>query len=393
MQKRFFILLSALTALLSGCRTLPQELARYPEVALLPCAPSGDDAGGAGATVVTVPAVLDTADLRPYIAEERWLPLSLDGRAALGQVTKIVGDTARFYILDGQLQQVLRFNADGHCTGLVGHRGDGPTNYSALTDICYDVPSATLSLLDGERGEVIVYDKSRRQTGRSLLPFTGNRLVRVGRGYAVNCPRGDNLEVPAVDGYRLVLTDSLLRPSRKVLGCSPQEREHLHWSVEQPLRTFGSASYYTVLLADTLWQVTDSLLTPRYVLRYEGQPALFSAAERAALSDAALVAAVKDKAYFSGAYVLTPSHACFGINTPQGTRAVFFDESAQKVIVGPRMPLTALGPWFIEVCWPPKGTAPVLHGYKLRTNRPSPNPSQTLPQPLPKGRGVETYER
>ena len=94
MPKRFFLLLSALTALLSGCRTLPQELAQPLEVALLPCAPSGDDAGGAGATVVTVPAVLDTADLRPYIAEERWLPLCLDGRAALGQVTKIVGDTA-----------------------------------------------------------------------------------------------------------------------------------------------------------------------------------------------------------------------------------------------------------------------------------------------------------
>lgn len=366
MSKRFFLFLTVLATLLSGCRTLPQELAHSLEVAVLPCAsPVGD----AGVAVVTVPAVLDTTDLLPYIAEERWLPLTLDGRAALGHITKIVGDTAHFYILDGQLQQVLRFNGDGHCTGLVGHRGDGPTNYSSLTDICYDAPSASLSLLDGERGEVIVYDSRRRQTGRCILPFTGNRLVRVGRGFAVNCPRGDNLDAPAVDGYRLVLTDSLLRPSRKVLGCSPQEREHLHWSVEQPLRTFGSASFYTVLLTDTLWQVTDSLLTPRYTLRYEGQPALFSAAERAALSDATLVAAVKDKAYFSGAYVLTPSHACFGINTPQGTRAIFFDESAHRVLVGPRMPLTALGSWFVEVCWPPKGIAPVLHWYKLRMNR------------------------
>lgn len=366
MSKRFFLFLTVLATLLSGCRTLPQELAHSLEVAVLPCAsPVGD----AGVAVVTVPAVLDTTDLRPYIAEERWLPLTLDGRAALGHITKIVGDTAHFYILDGQLQQVLRFNGDGHCTGLVGHRGDGPTNYSSLTDICYDAPSASLSLLDGERGEVIVYDSRRRQTGRCVLPFTGNRLVRVGRGFAVNCPRGDNLDAPAVDGYRLVLTDSLLRPSRKVLGCSPQEREHLHWSVEQPLRTFGSASYYTVLLADTLWQISDSLLTPRYTLRYEGQPALSSSVERTALSDATLVAAVKDRAYFSGAYVLTPSHACFGINTPQGTRAIFFDESAHRVLVGPRMPLTALGSWFVEVCWPPKGIAPVLHWYKLRMNR------------------------
>ncbi len=372
-------------ALLSGCRTLPQELARFREVAVLPCARSVDDAEGAGVAVVTVPADLDTADLRPYIGEERWVPLSLDGRAALGNITKIVGDTARFYVLDGQLQQVLRFNADGHCTGLVGHRGDGPTDYSSLTDICYDAPSASLSLLDGERGEVVIYDSRRRQTGRSVLTLNANRLARVGRGFALNCPRGDNLEAPAVDGYRLVLTDSLLCPSRKALTCSPQEREHLHWSVEQPLRTFGSASYYTVLLADTLWQVTDSLLTPRYTLRYEGQPALLSSADRTALSDAALVAAVKDRAYFSGAYVLTPSHACFGINTPQGTRAVFFDESAQKVIVGPRMPLTAIGSWFVELCWEPKAPAPVMHWYRLKAHS-QPHPVGATcgaPPPLP----------
>lgn len=85
-------------------------------------------------------------------------PILLDSTIVIGEISKLLVTTDKFYILDLIANTINVFNHNGTFLSQIGIRGNGPGEYKEFSDIAIDTKSQRLYALDIRKQSIYIYN-------------------------------------------------------------------------------------------------------------------------------------------------------------------------------------------------------------------------------------------
>lgn len=117
--------------------------------------------------VLTIDLTQALTPINPVIVEEIKLSTGNDG--PIGHISKFVPTTDGFFIMDAFRKTIWKFNDAGESQGKLHRIGNGPGEYSCISEI--DVyPNGDLALLDFKTGKIHRYDKLLNFISSTKIP-------------------------------------------------------------------------------------------------------------------------------------------------------------------------------------------------------------------------------
>lgn len=101
----------------------------------------------------------DTVSISGWMIPLELVALETTDESLLGSIDKLIEFDGKFYILDKMRKSVLVFDAGGKYLHRIGKMGDGPGEYSALSDFTLDETTGNLYLLTNP-SEIYAFDSN-----------------------------------------------------------------------------------------------------------------------------------------------------------------------------------------------------------------------------------------
>ena len=90
---------------------------------------------------VSIPSYYD------YFSKMEIIPLETNDSSLINDVSKLIYRNGYYYILDSTTDQILMFNSEGKYTRIINKRGNGPGEYTELSDFNFNNFTGDLDLL------------------------------------------------------------------------------------------------------------------------------------------------------------------------------------------------------------------------------------------------------
>lgn len=120
-------------------------------------------------------------------------PLLLDSTIVIGEISKLLVTTDKFYILDLIANTINVFNHNGTFLSQIGMRGNGPGEYKEFSDIAIDTKSQRLYALDIRKQSIYIYNMQNdeyinnfnlsKEEGRSKYIFFSDGILYTDLSY------------------------------------------------------------------------------------------------------------------------------------------------------------------------------------------------------------------
>jgi hypothetical protein len=190
----------------------------------------------------------DRFSLTGIINSSYFIPLETNDECLIKQIDKVVFDNDKIFVLDCQgNKKILVFDRQGKFIYTVGKTGQGPGEYSEISDFCLDTQNKTIYLLCG-RNKIIQYDCYNGDfIGKKQLDFYASKIEYSNNRFYFT---GDQ-----PDFFNLVVTDIDLKIIDKSfpdadVGANTRILRH-------PLQKSGSSVYYFRHLDNHIYEIQN----------------------------------------------------------------------------------------------------------------------------------------
>ena len=151
---------------------------------------------------------ISTPSYYDYFSRMELIPLETNDSSLISSVSKIVHRNNRYYILDKEMDRIVVFDDQGNFLNLINKKGNGPGEYTGLSDFCFNDFTNELNLLV-PMGGIYRYDTLGNEfKGKIPLPD--------------NVPAAHNL-VPMEKGVYLLFSES--KDGKKMLVYDTERDE------------------------------------------------------------------------------------------------------------------------------------------------------------------------
>ncbi len=195
------------------------------------------------------------------------IPLETTKECLIGEIDKILHVDGVYYIVDRRKAKgIFAFDEEGKFMTSIGYAGRGPGEYVEPTDIFYD----------SEKGELVVWDQYQHQFNRFTKDgkFLGDKKVSLRLDFCTYedesallwCTPGDNSSLASIANYQLIALDSSYNNIIYRSDYSPLE---LNFTRIGNIQKNKGSLYYHPQLSDTIYEIKDGHITPKFALNYK----------------------------------------------------------------------------------------------------------------------------
>lgn len=286
--------------------------------------------------IVKIPENQELVEIDSLIEDYYFVQLETTTESLVGEVENILFEDNFLYVFDKKYNFVLQFDNLGNFVKKIGKKGRGPGEYIKIYDIALNKEKKELSLLDLDGRKILYYDDNgnfKREIPLYYLfyphrYFEGNMILFTGLL--------SNSNVKAVDLNRIIVSDQELKPIAKAFPYTQEFRQQNHQLGAKPLLDFSNSIYYSDILSDTIWRISDSDISASYILDFEDPNCGNKKLNINELDDKRIDEIMsKRKQQYFGSFSITDNFLCIGISDQRNVvTPLFWDKNTHNVLYG-----------------------------------------------------------
>ncbi|MDP3445263.1 MAG: 6-bladed beta-propeller [Ignavibacteria bacterium] len=205
-------------------------------------------------------------DISAIIKSYEILPLDANPEAYVKNPCREIFADSLILIMDGMLNKIVIFNANGKYLNSISRKGRGPQEYNFINDFFFNPADKTVSVVD--RDKILSYNLKGEFIKESSLEFNPYRVTFLPPGSLIV-----EKVIPSnhpVSDYYIRLTNKDFKTKATILPLKPLTGPG--FGVEgQVYRTHvkGKSAYFFSYFGDTIYHINSERIRPAYVFKYD----------------------------------------------------------------------------------------------------------------------------
>jgi hypothetical protein len=282
-----------------------------------------------GAEEIVIDAQNQNAlSLDSLIKKVEFIKLETTGKNFIGNISQLLITDSFLIVVDSRYAKAIHvFDMNGKYRNSIGQIGQGPDEYVELSFACLSPDKKQIAVLDKMRRKIIYYTingkyeySEYREILCSKFEFLpdGNKAYHTGSWGAV--------ELGQYKDSALVVTnnkDSILYGAFYEFYKAGQ----FAYKMKQSLWRFKDEIYFSPGFSHTIYQVTDSMVTPKYYINitHNSMPLLNNQ-----ITDEQFSNYCREHYYFNGDMIELKDLTHINIRTPSGNPFVVYSHSKKQ---------------------------------------------------------------
>jgi hypothetical protein len=193
------------------------------------------------------------------------IKLETTNKSIIGKVSQILFTNNSIIVVDGESAMTINvFDVKGKFKYQIGQRGKGPGEYVEISNVSIEPRRNRIAVLDRMQNKVIYYAMNGDYDYSERTPFMLNYFEYLKNGFKAYYKYG--MEDPRLGKFKynpLIVTN----PQNKIVygDCDDlYEPNHFTYTMHRPLRKFSDEVYFSSNFSNTIYQVTDKMIVPKY---------------------------------------------------------------------------------------------------------------------------------
>ncbi len=141
-----------------------------------------------------------------------------------------------------------------------------------------------------------------------------------------------NKMLPSIDLNEIVIAKQNQIPLYKGFAYPKTHRDNFTFTPEHPFQKFNKDVYYYHILADTIWQIKDSICNAAYALNFLGRGDIYRNIDMNKFNDFDYKNLEKNKIRFHGNYLMLKDYLYLGMVDKTGGIVPMFYSKTSKII-------------------------------------------------------------
>lgn len=198
----------------------------------------------------------------------QFIPLETNDSCLVSNVSDVVFDSSRLYLIDGKSNLVFAFSLSGEFISQVGNVGSGPSEYQYPVNLHIDKTKQELIVADANTPKLVYYDLKTLKYKRQLRSDD----------YFTNCawlPNGDiilasgsSYVTPKRERFYAQITDENLKRKQYVCPCSFDPQYRL--AIGSVFYTFQDQVYLNLPFLHSVYQISETTCEETYAIELKG---------------------------------------------------------------------------------------------------------------------------
>lgn len=198
----------------------------------------------------------------------QFIPLETNDSCLVSNVSDVVFDSSRLYLIDGKSNLVFAFSLSGEFISQVGNVGSGPSEYQYPVNLHIDKTKQELIVADANTPKLVYYDLKTLKYKRQLRSDD----------YFTNCawlPNGDiilasgsSYVTPKRERFYAQITDENLKRKQYVCPCSFDPQYRL--AIGPVFYTFQDQVYLNLPFLHSVYQISETTCEETYAIELKG---------------------------------------------------------------------------------------------------------------------------
>ena len=198
----------------------------------------------------------------------QFIPLETNDSCLVSNVSDVVFDSSRLYLIDGKSNLVFALSLSGEFISQVGNVGSGPSEYQYPVNLHIDKTKQELIVADANTPKLVYYDLKTLKYKRQLRSDD----------YFTNCawlPNGDiilasgsSYVTPKRERFYAQITDENLKRKQYVCPCSFDPQYRL--AIGSVFYTFQDQVYLNLPFLHSVYQISETTCEETYAIELKG---------------------------------------------------------------------------------------------------------------------------
>jgi len=262
-----------------------------------------------------------------FVKKVDYIKLETTNDNLIGEVSQLLFMDTLLVVVDARIaKSICVFDLEGRFKYKIGSLGGGPDEYANITNVCLVPGKDQLSVLDGPQKKVIYYRLTGEYEYSEKTPFMLYYFEYLESGFrAFNTSAMNDPTFGKYIKNTLIVTDDMNKITYG--ACHDFYSEKFNFTSHRPLRKFDNEVYYSPSFTDTIYVVTDTIVSAKYSIniKWNGMPKF-----NEKITNEIFNGYCKEYFYFNGHYIELKDLTFVNISTPGGTPFVIYSHKTKK---------------------------------------------------------------
>jgi len=216
-------------------------------------------------TIISADSIIALKNITNLLDSIEVIPLQTVNNNIIGTVDKVIYFEHKYFLLDRTYSSLMEFDQNGKYIGIFGSLGNSKNQYTELGDFLIDSIRRKVILLSNSTTiSTLIFDLDDRR----FIQSKGNGLFARNFGYINNCCYYyiNNNVSPFSGRFNLVCVDSVSGEIGRVFPLYKGYQPGYIFSGF--LSSNEDGLLYSGPLSDTIFQITNKIIYPRYAIKF-----------------------------------------------------------------------------------------------------------------------------
>ena len=289
-----------------------------------------------GTVTISVPEQRDYS-IEDLVDQYSYICLETTKESLIGNIDQICRDSIFLFILDKRSKSVLRFDTTGHFLSRIGSKGKGPKEYISPSRIALDKSRREICILDDDAWKLEYFNYNGDHLRTTPMYFDFSDLAFWGKRIILRARTDENGKWEPIDKKEVLICDNNYKPLLTLFERPKDLSKDFHCEAVKPLKRFYDGIYFSTMLSDTIWRITNKSCDAMFVLKFPSRGKFIENDKLNELTDKKYEELINSEICFLGEYGITPNISYFFIKIKDKYRSILsliYNRKTRHIIYG-----------------------------------------------------------